>query len=579
MRATLFPLFLASIALPAVPALASDEAALTIPLPQQTATPTVARSDGTIAAAIAYIRTGRWDAAREEIAAMRDPALAAFARAELYLASNSPRVEGPALRELISAAPQLPQAARLTNLAQRRGVTDLPSLPDTQSLRWAGESPRRANPRNVNEDGINLVRNAIHARIVVDDPAGAESALTGASGLGSDAMTELQTRVAWAYYTENNDADARRVATLAQGGSGAWQAQADWTQGLAAWRQADYAAARTAFAAVVAHTQDSELGAAGNFWFARAAVAGGQPREAQAALRRAAAQPETFYGQLAAEALGLATRMERTADDAAADRRVAAIPNVHVAMALASAGETDLADTALRYQARIGPVSDHQALIRLAGQLSLANTQFYLAHNAPRGVRPDMASRFPAPNWTPSDGWRVDPALIFAHTLQESQFRTRVVSPAGAVGLMQVRPATGGDMGLHQMGGDLTNPAVNLAMGQSYIEWLRDNAVTGGQLPKVIAAYNAGPTPVARWNSEIRDGGDPLLYIESIPWRETRGYVGAVLRNLWIYEGEMGTRSNVRRDLVQHRWPRVPTASPAARMTAQAATGARTGGR
>ncbi len=42
----------------------------------------------------------------------------------------------------------------------------------------------------------------------------------------------------------------------------------------------------------------------------------------------------------------------------------------------------------------------------------------------------------------------------------------------------------------------------------------------------MIAAYNAGPAPVARWQSEIRDNGDPLLYMESIPYWETRGYVG-----------------------------------------------------
>jgi soluble lytic murein transglycosylase len=126
---------------------------------------------------------------------------------------------------------------------------------------------------------------------------------------------------------------------------------------------------------------------------------------------------------------------------------------------------------------------------------------------------------------------------------------------------MQVRRGTGGDMGLRQLGGDLTNPAVNMALGQNYIEYLRDNPATGGMLPRVIAAYNAGPTPVARWASEVRDNGDPLLYIESIPYWETRAYVGTVFRNLWVYERQLGTRTDSLTLLSQGQWPRVPSAT------------------
>jgi soluble lytic murein transglycosylase-like protein len=121
-------------------------------------------------------------------------------------------------------------------------------------------------------------------------------------------------------------------------------------------------------------------------------------------------------------------------------------------------------------------------------------------------------------------------------------------------------------------GGRLTDPETNIALGQSYIEHLRDSAVTGGLLPKVIAAYNAGPTPVARWNSEVRDGGDPLLYIESIPYWETRGYVGTILRNLWIYEGELGSNTGTRSQLAQGRWPQVPGAPAEATRVASVGT-------
>ena len=71
---------------------------------------------------------------------------------------------------------------------------------------------------------------------------------------------------------------------------------------------------------------------------------------------------------------------------------------------------------------------------------------------------------------------------------------------------------------------------------------------TGGLLPKVIASYNAGPAPIADWNARF-DQSDPLLYIESIPYWETRGYVPIILSNYWIYEDRGGDRSSSRRAL------------------------------
>lgn len=173
-----------------------------------------------------------------------------------------------------------------------------------------------------------------------------------------------------------------------------------------------------------------------------------------------------------------------------------------------------------------------------------------------------MLSRYPYPNWTPANGWRVDPSLAYAHALQESQFRTSVISPAGARGLMQVRPGTASDLardkGMTFRAADLDRPSVNLEYGQSYMEKLRDMNATGGLLPKVIAAYNAGPAPVIRWNSEIRDQGDPLLFMESIPYWETRGYVAIILRNYWIYEAQKGKNGGSMSILAQYQWPRFP---------------------
>ena len=97
----------------------------------------------------------------------------------------------------------------------------------------------------------------------------------------------------------------------------------------------------------------------------------------------------------------------------------------------------------------------------------------------------------------------VAPALVCAHISQESTFRADAVSPAEAIGLMQVRPGTAQDMArariLPYSRSNLTDPRFNLEFGQSYIEQMRRSMATGGQLPRMMAAYNAGPTPVARW--------------------------------------------------------------------------------
>src|SRR3546814_12911229 len=78
-------------------------------------------------------------------------------------------------------------------------------------------------------------------------------------------------------------------------------------------------------------------------------------------------------------------------------------------------------DLALRHQARVGNPRQHEQLIGMAEALSLPETQLWLAHNTPQGRKLAPATRYPQPKWQPDGGWKVDPALVFAHTLQESR--------------------------------------------------------------------------------------------------------------------------------------------------------------
>jgi soluble lytic murein transglycosylase len=517
-------------------------------------------------AVFAAIDRQDWAGAEALLAQREDGLLHPTARAELYLAAGSPRVELPQLEAWLQRGLELPQALQLTRLAVTRGAETLPALPYAQQFYATGSSPKRARPRSVDDGTMPAsVREALLAQIDADNPDGARVLLDGIDALlSAEARAEWRQRVAWSYYIENLDAQALGLAATVGAGSGAWVAEGDWTMGLAAWRLGDCAQAGQAFERAAYGATNPELRAAAQYWASRAALRCREPGHGAELLRSAALADDTLYGMLAAEQLGLALPERLGAAEFGPDdwRRIGGHENVRVAIALAEIGRDRLASEVLLYQARIGDPGDYDALSRLARDLGLPSTQLYMANNAPSGGAADPASQYPAPKWIPVTGWRVDPALAYAHTLQESNFRAEAVSPARAQGLMQITPITVREhaprLGLSASQVDIFDPRVNLAFGQENLEMLRDSPATGGALPKIMAAYNAGLTPVTRWNYEVHDQGDPLLYMESIPYWETRSYVAIVMKNYWMYERQAHAASQSRAALAQNAWPGFP---------------------
>ena len=548
--------------LPAGPAVAADVVPAASPVPAQ-----LSDADRIAYRAVfAAIRGGAWTDAAAQLDAMPAGLLTPLARAELYLAKDSPKAELDPLVAILTTAPELPEAPQLARLAKARGAETLPDLPVARDMVRLARAPQRSRARTTASDDAAATLGAEIVPLIKEDrPSDAEMLLVAAQDqISADAVTEWRQRIAWSYFLTGDDAAARRLADPARAGGGEWAVQADWVAGLAAWRQRDYATASQAFGSVAARARDSEMRAAGLFWAARADMAGGHPEQVQARLRSAARLSETFYGLLATGALGgAAPAPERRPELVAGDwDSLVSRPNARRAAALVEIGETNLADILLRHQARIGDLTDHDALLHLAARLGLPSTQIWLAQNGPAGTYVSASARYPAPAWAPDGGWRVDRSLVYAHTLQESQFRTDATSPAGARGLMQLMPATAQLIARKQGqtvdASALYQPAVNMAYGQAYLEQLRDAAGTGGLLPKVIAAYNAGPNAVLRWNDRGRDRGDPLLFIESIPFVETRGYVTTVLRNYWMYQREAGDKSQSLKAMAQYMWPKFP---------------------
>lgn len=524
------------------------------------------------------IDKGDWTRVQALFAQKADGPLHQVAKAEYYLAANSPKIEGDALSSWLVRGTDLPQAEQIANLAAKRGVTMVPSLPSANSLVSMPSRAKRIRPRDTNDGTMpGAVSSGILAAIKADNPSGAKALLDGIdTQLSPSARAEWRAKIAWSFYIENDDASAYALAQTANDGSGPWVAEGWWTAGLAAWRMDDCQGAGDAFSRTASLSENSELTAAALYWQSRAAIRCRKPELAAAPLRQAAKMDETLYGMLAAEQLGLTLPKTHEAPDFSADdwQKMRDVGNVRVAVQLAEVGKDGLADEVLRHQARIGSAGQYQPLSRLARDLGLPSTQLWMAYNAPYGGKPEPAARFPTPKWTPVGGWKIDPALVYAHALQESVFRTGAISPTGARGLMQIMPAAAKDhsedLGYRGSPSDLNKPEVNLAFGQRHLDMLKSAPGTQGLLPKVMAAYNAGLTPITRWQYEIKDKGDPLLWIESVPYWETRGYVNIVMRNYWMYERQAGGPSESRLALVQGLWPTFPglTGSQAVRMSA-----------
>ena len=511
------------------------------------------------------IDSGNWASAQAGIAALPPSVLTPVAKAELYTAKGSPVVDLGSLQALIAQAPELPEANQLALMAQKRGATAPLLVVPEKYVYVLGSSPVRYRAHPVREPAADQLRPQLDSMVKADNASGAEALLVSQGPtLSAEARAEAASRVAFIYYVLGLDMDARRVAdTWRQGASGEWASQAAWVSGLASWRLGDFNAASSAFQQVAQLADQRELKDGGYYWAARAEQAAGRPQSVERLLRYAATSaegPESFYGLLARETLGMPTKLG-TDPFSAYNASVDQYPNVQRAVELARIGEPALAEQMLVHQAKIGTPSEHHALIDLAKRLDLPAAQLWLAKYGQYGAQADAADRYPNPHWTPVNGWRVDPALAFGHIVQESAFRRTAVSTAGAVGLMQVLPITAQQMsdatGVPYSRSALTDPRYNLEFGQSFIERMRSSSATAGQLPRVIASYNAGPLPVARWAS-INDKGDPILWIESIPYWETRYYVPAVLRNMWVYQGLDNEETPTLKAMAEHHWPTFP---------------------
>jgi soluble lytic murein transglycosylase len=277
------------------------------------------------------------------------------------------------------------------------------------------------------------------------------------------------------------------------------------------------------------------------YFEARLKEIAGDKAGAQTLYRQAARKPE-FHGFLAADRVDqpYALCPVDVKFDTAAQAQIARDPAIVRAMALYQVDRSGWAQR--EWDDALSRFTDEQR--RLAVTVAQQNGWFDRAVFA-LGKRPEeqrmYALRFPIHH---ADTIRreaakngLDPAWVAAEIRAESVFNPNARSGANAMGLMQVVPATGlataRRIGVPWSGVQtLFDPDANIAIGAAYLRELYDKY---GPPYMVLAGYNAGPAPLARWQAQ-RPGMDPDFWIETISYKETREYVARVLAFSVIYD-------------------------------------------
>jgi soluble lytic murein transglycosylase len=285
--------------------------------------------------------------------------------------------------------------------------------------------------------------------------------------------------------------------------------------------------------------------ARGAYWAARAASVLGDRALAAQWYNDAARYSTVFYGQLAGQALGLDRALPHAAAPELSDQDRRAFESSDLAQAaiiFRKAGQTrdsgrflkafvehDPSAKAYRYAAEMAAASGDLTDAVKISKDATSKGLFLTAQSYP--VVSDKLK-----------GVSLEWALVHAIIRQESMFDEEALSSAGAMGLMQLMPATARETarraGLsHRPDWLTTNPSYNVRLGSAYLSDLIERY--DGSYPLAIAAYNAGPGRVGGW---LETFGDPrqgridmVDWIEMIPVYETRNYVQRVMENLYVY--------------------------------------------
>lgn len=456
-----------------------------------------------------------------------DPAFKALdSRGLLTPALRWQRIEAALLAGQTGLARFLATGLPAADLAQAKDYADFIDAPHARAARWP-TGPRSAR---VAAEGL--------ARLARRSPDSAETQLaTLAPALGMDEATRGKVLYEIALWTVASylPRSAERLAAVPAGNYD--ERLHEWRVREAMARRDDAAALRAIEAMPAAQRNDSRW----QYFEARHRERLGQAGAARA-LYAQAATTATFHGFLAADRLQqpYALCPLEPARDPALRRAVADTPAMARALELFRLGRSSQAIREWAALLRSLSPDGQKVAIEFARDANWYDRAVFTIGTTPEALR-YYSLRFPLHHdhviRREARRHQLDPAWIAAQTRAESAFMPNARSHADARGLMQLLPSTA-QRTAKRIGQAWTNaaslydPETNLVLG---IAHLRHELDAHGVAYKAIAAYNAGPAPVLRWERD-RPDFDPDFWIETVTYRETREYVARVLAFSVIYD-------------------------------------------
>lgn len=289
------------------------------------------------------------------------------------------------------------------------------------------------------------------------------------------------------------------------------------------------------------------MGRAG-YWLGRAQEAAGNSEAAAEAYRLGARYQSSFYGQLAADRGDVPVDPAFLGDEVYGDWRQASFTGstvFHAALLMYEAGETGQASRFLTHLAESLTREEAGMLGDFALSLGDANLAVLIGKRAAQSGDEIMRPYYPVVPALAEAELPAPTAFVLSIARRESEFSPGVISPAGAMGLMQVMPGTARDtardLGLdYSQNRLLDEPAHNALIGATFLAGLLDRY--NGNPVLVSAAYNAGPGRANEWIERFgdpREVEDITYWIEAIPFTETRNYIMRVTESLAIYEAQL----------------------------------------
>jgi len=523
-----------------------------------------------------YQETCEWKMANKYILQIENNILMGHVLSQRYLHPKCYRSKYLELYSWLKKYNDHPQARKIYRLAVRRMPQGYKSPPQPSKVvgientflepkkntKYVSQKKLSKNQRKEKKKLIN----AIKSRVNTGWPTGAVKLLkqrdvtTLLDQVEIDQQKEL---IAKGYFLADKNELAILYARESLEKSALHVPYSGWTAGLSSWRLKNYEQAADFFSDFsISLKKDVWHQASGSFWAARAYAKLNQYEDINFWLKRAADNPDSFYGLLAAQILGIENPIIWIPTKLGADEKmILSLPAGRRIQALIQIGLLNELENEI---IKINSVMNENIAmwsLDIAQHFNLAYTQLKIAGKLKRyNVILPTKYYYPTPIWQPLNGFTLDPSLLYAFMHQESRFNTTAKSHRGAVGLMQIMPATAKFISSNREvkrnnSNILKIPEINLDVGQEYIEYLLNLKLVNNNLIYLAAAYNGGPGNLEKWLEKTNHLNDALFFMESIPSRETRWFIEKVLTKYWIYEDKIGNKSNSLRKLANGENP------------------------